>query len=132
MRFRLFAVVTLLAILVAVAPANAQRAVNAISSSISFEFTVGDETLPPGTYLVTRHVTGLGDLEIRSLSGDRTVTVPVITRLAKASPAKQAPHASLVFDKVGDRKFLSEVWMANEDGYLVQATREQHEHVLVK
>jgi hypothetical protein len=38
----------------------------------------------------------------------------------------------LVFDKVGDRHYLSEVWMPGLDGFLLQARAEQHSHRLVK
>jgi hypothetical protein len=36
-----------------------------------------------------------------------------------------------VFDRVGDERFLSEVWLPGEDGYLVRGTAAQHQHDIV-
>ncbi len=50
----------------------------------------------------------------------------VITRLA--SPAGRPSEGRLVFDKVGDRYTLSEIWMPGMDGFLVHATKGTHAH----
>lgn len=97
--------------------------------SVPFKFTIGDTHLPAGTYYFVP-VTAATRLEVRD-SGQKVVSqLPVITRLAKAS-GKSATAARLVFDTVADERFLSEVWIAGTDGYLVRATGEKHEHVHV-
>jgi hypothetical protein len=54
----------------------------------------------------------------------------VLTRIAEPDPP--ASEAKVVFDKVGDVYYLSEVWMPGSDGFLLMATKEKHTHVKVK
>ncbi len=37
----------------------------------------------------------------------------------------------LVFDKIGTKLELSEVWLPNQDGFLLLATKGRHEHAVV-
>ncbi len=37
----------------------------------------------------------------------------------------------LVFDKIGGKFLLSEVWFPGRDGYLLLATKDAHEHAVV-
>ncbi len=53
-----------------------------------------------------------------------------ITRLA--APEVSLVDAHLVFDKVGDTYYLSEVWMPGEDGFLLYAAKGKHTHTLIK
>jgi hypothetical protein len=50
-----------------------------------------------------------------------------ITRLARQH-MDDAPQASFVFDKVGEQRTLTEVWLPDQDGYLVDSTTAEHEH----
>ena len=96
--------------------------------SVPFKFTIGDTHLAAGTYYFVT-LAGATRMEVRD-SGQKVVgQIPVITRLAK--PAKSSTAARLVFDTVADERFLSEIWIAGTDGYLVRATGEKHEHVHV-
>jgi hypothetical protein len=58
------------------------------------------------------------------------VFLNTVTRLAAAEPP--GGDTRVVFDKVGDTCYLSEVWLAGEDGYLVYAAKGKHTHVSVK
>ena len=49
----------------------------------------------------------------------------VITRLGRHD---KDTGTELIFDKVGDKFMLSEIWMPNQDGFLVLNTPVDHEH----
>lgn len=40
--------------------------------------------------------------------------------------------AGLVFDVVGDKNVLSEIWIPGVDGYLIQVSKGHHTHKVVK
>ena len=46
--------------------------------------------------------------------------------------AKNDGHVRLVFDQVGEERYLSEVWMPGMDGLLIRATSERHKHESVE
>ena len=60
----------------------------------------------------------------------RRPAVRTITTLA----AGDAPsdNLRLVFDRIGDRRFLSEVWFPKSDGLLVHGTPQEHKHDVLK
>lgn len=98
-----------------------------VTADVPFEFVVGDKILAAGNYTFSADSSAQGILQIASASGGRNA-FSIISRLG-------TPHstgAMLVFDKVGDRHYLSEVWMPDADGYLLQARPEQHTHNVVK
>jgi hypothetical protein len=97
--------------------------------SVPFKFMAGSSTLPPGTYYFATQASATR-MEVRDASQKVVSMIPVITRLAKTS-SKAAGSTRLVFDTMGEERYLSEVWMAGADGYLVRATAEKHEHALV-
>ena len=99
--------------------------------SVPFKFTAGSSALPAGTYYFTTQASA-SRMEVRDASQKVVSLIPVITRLAKTG-GKSAASASarLVFDTVGEERYLSEVWMAGADGFLVRATSEKHEHAIV-
>lgn len=53
-----------------------------------------------------------------------------LVQLAQYLVEQLEPH--IVFDKIGERYFLSEVWLPGADGYLLHATNEKHTHQHVK
>jgi hypothetical protein len=78
-----------------------------LKANIPFRFTVADTSLPAGEYTIKRvDDTNPGALEIRS--ANNRVSVVFLTESAQAehSPTK----SDLVFNKVGSRYFLSQVW----------------------
>ena len=62
-----------------------------------------------------------------STMGVSTVSI-VITRLGRHD---KDTDAEFVFDKVANKVMLSEVWLPNEDGYLILSTPGAHEHRVV-
>ena len=57
-------------------------------------------------------------MEVRDASQKVVSLIPVITRLAKTGGKSLAStSARLVFDTVGEERYLSEVWIAGTDGF---------------
>ena len=101
--FRLFFGVSLL-VLLAVVSAGANSGIN-VRATIPFDFTVGDKTLPAGTYTV-RSINSYGVLAIRS--EDYTQDTLIVTNAVEAQ--NEPEPAKLTFRKYGDLYFLAEVW----------------------
>ena len=117
-----------LALLVIATAAQAQ-ATNQLAVDINHAFSAGDKEMASGRYVIERSNTNPPILVMRAETGSSRVMLPVVTRLAQASMNASDPR--LVFDQVGDQYFLSEVWMAGQDGFLVRAEKESHEHVVM-
>jgi len=100
-----------------------------VETKVPFEFHVGKNLYPAGTYFVTRRT---DSDTLQMLRDDRKHLVPllVITRLAKRG--SDAPKASVVFDVVNKQHFISEVWIAGSDGYQVGTLTQAHKHELVE
>ena len=93
-----------LSVLLAVVPAGANSGLK-VRATIPFDFTVGEETLPAGTYTVEA-INSHGLLAIRNEDYTRGILI-----LTGAKEAKNEPEpAKLTFRKYGDLCFLGEVW----------------------
>ena len=68
-------------------------------------------------------------LIFRSTKGP-AAEAPVVTRLAQ--PAVPLVEPKIIFDKVGDKYIVSEVWLPGRDGFLLAGTKEPHTHHAVK
>lgn len=134
MKQRLFVFAAVLSLLILAVP-SAARAANAgaqLDAKVPHAFMVGDKSFPAGNYtFVTRRDSGPAVLTIRAASGGDSTPITVMTRLAPMAAAGDKSGARLVFDTVGDQRFLSEVWFAGQDGYLVRGTTEDHKHDVV-
>jgi cytochrome c5 len=102
------------------------QSVESVRAQIPYEFTVASQVLPAGTYTLT--VTKFG-LQVQSTTGGALVRAAIITRLT--GPTEFLRGGSLVFDKVGNVRILSEVWMAGADGILLHTTPKSHNHDVV-
>jgi hypothetical protein len=71
---------------------------------------VGDTTLPAGKYEIRALDDMPGVLELRSVSGHTVVNVDAES--VKTKDERIANKCELVFDKVGDKYFLSQVFVA--------------------
>ena len=127
--FTAFAV-TCLAILATGLPSHAQSSSGTISAKIPFEFLVGSKAFPAGQYNLVHQPRALPALQIQSADGKHHAALTVITRLAKLHEG-DAPRASFVFDTVGAKHYLSEVWIQGEDGYLLHESKEEEKHDVV-
>ncbi len=141
MKYRILVVVSCLAALAASLPVRGQDVDNEFAFKVAFDFTVDGKVLEAGRYMVTPDSTDANGLAIYELSKDRRVRgtdgsrfrmdLPAITRLARQH-MDDAPKASFVFDKVGEQRTLTEIWLPGQDGYLVDSTKAEHEHDVVE
>ena len=92
-----------------------------IEADVPFSFTVRETTLPPGKY-VFRRVNDVEPqvLEVRSARGRKAVIFE-----AESAQANQTPRdADLVFDKIGDQYFLSQILTSDSNlGYQLPKTK---------
>jgi hypothetical protein len=109
-----------LSVLLAVVSARADSGMN-MRATIPFDFTVGDETLPAGTYTVAA-INTHGLLMIRSEDYSRGKFINAYAKQAEESPWS----AKLVFRKYGDLYFLAEV-CANGAGQEVFKSRKERQ-----
>jgi hypothetical protein len=121
-------VVALVTVLAGIAgPARAQTAIQA-RVTIDFSFVAGGKDLPAGVYELTADP-GSGRVVLQSKDGKvGTVMLPVITRLGRHDNDRDP---EVVFDKIGGKSILSEVWLPGNDGYLLNETKEDHEHRVI-
>jgi hypothetical protein len=104
-------------------------AVEGLRVNIPFQFMVGKAILPAGHYSIIRST---DDLAVRVVGEGKepSADAMVLTRLA-GDIHTTPKDAQVVFDKIGDKYILSEVWIPGTDGYLLSATKEKHEHKVV-
>ena len=104
------------------------------SVTIPFKFMVAKKEMPAGKYELLK-VEGPGqgsNLVLRNSQVKTSIYVSVIERLAETDPM-QKHGVRAVFDTVGDQKFLSEFWPAdNADGYLLGITKGEQKHEVVE
>jgi hypothetical protein len=92
--------------------ANAQvESVPEIEANVPFSFVVGDTTLPAGKYQIRTIDDGANVvLEIRSENGRTAVVFDTVQ--AQLEGDRIQHKTELVFDKVDDLHFLTQVWVA--------------------
>ena len=107
----------------------AQSTAEVLKAKIDFAFSVGNKVLPAGEYVFTKDE-GAQAFRIQGAGNTRHM-VNIITQLSgevRANPK----GAALVFDTVGDKYILSEIWIPGVEGFLVQVTKGAHTHKVVK
>lgn len=101
--------------------ANAQALEEgAIEADVPFAFIVGQKTFPAGKYTLKRaDDTNPGVLEISNDKGRGTI----FFEAQSAEAAEYPRQTNLVFDKIGDQYFLSEIWASDTKlGYRLPKT----------
>jgi hypothetical protein len=94
--------------------------------TIDFPFSAAGVPQEAGAYEIEATA---GRVILRSTAANaKPVTMLVITRLGRHDTD---PGAELVFDKVGEKSELSEIWLPKVDGYLVSGAKGDHEHRVV-
>jgi hypothetical protein len=91
---------------------------------IGFPFVAGGKAFAPGKYTI--EMPDANSIALRSASGSAIMVV--LTQLGRHDKDRDC---ELVFDKVGDKSLLSEVWFPDRDGYLVLSSKEAHTHAVV-
>ena len=84
---------------------------NPIQANVPFAFAIGNTTLPAGKYEIRKiEDNSPSVLEVRSVNGRTKVVFETEDAQTRADQA--ASKTELVFDKVGDQYFLSQIWVA--------------------
>jgi hypothetical protein len=96
--------------------------------TVPFEFTAAGKTLPAGEY-VFRHSLGSSLITVENAKATVVAKLMIVTSLARSSDGDD--HL-LAFDKIGDKKILSEVWLQGRQGALVNSQQGEHEHEIIR
>lgn len=102
---------------------------DALTANIPFSFVVMNTTQPPGTYEF--HVTDRDEAIEFNSRGQAGGIVGIVMRLGQPEMSNRTLAGRLVFDKVGDQRILSEVWLPGAVGFLVHAESATHTHETV-
>jgi hypothetical protein len=103
---------------------------DAIIVEIPFPFSVGKQPFPAGTYRVGHRVSQFPSIQLDSLDGQTKVPLLAIVRMPRDRTA-DAREAALVFEKVGEKHFLLEVWLPGRDGFRMRSPKKGHEQVVL-
>ena len=91
------------------------QVVDSIVADIPFAFTIRNMTMPPGQYTIKRaYALSEGVMEITSMSGHERMAFLVDT----AYLSKRPDQTELIFDRVGDQYFLSEIFEAGDSTWV--------------
>ena len=99
-----------LGLLIVVSSAQAQE--TRVRADIPFDFIVGNQVLSAGEYMVASE--GATNQVIVIRSNDRKTAILALTN--SCSSSKPSDTTKLVFHRLADRYFLSQVWVAGNSG----------------
>ena len=100
-----------------------------VQAKIPYEFTAAGEVLPAGEYSFN-YDGGQRVMTVKNTEKGSAVMMPIVTLLSGA--IHTTPDDShIVFDKVGNKHYLSEIWIPGMDGISLRSTKEKHEHEMV-
>jgi cytochrome c5 len=111
-------VIAVLFMLFASAPSFGQT--QGMNVEIPFQFILGSQTLPAGTYSFSVDNFGL----VLQSDSEGKLHAMIITRLT--GPSGFLQEGSLVFDKASAGSILSEVWIPGSDGILLHSIPKGH------
>jgi len=95
-----------------------------LRADVPIAFNVAGKVLPAGNYVFSPTT----DNRSVKIAGEKDSAVAlVLTRLA-AGIHTTPGDSHIVFDKVGEDYFLSEIWIPGRDGFVLRATEENHTH----
>jgi hypothetical protein len=100
-----------------------------VTVKIPFGFKAAGTAFPAGDYSFD-YKSGQNFVRVRGIDKGPVAQVLIITRLAGAIHTTQG-DAHVVFDKIGNDHFLSELWIPGMDGIDLLSTKENHEHEIV-
>ncbi len=99
-----------------------------VSVNVPFSFFVTGEEMPAGRYDIRAQSNDLATLIVQNEATGRSVFAPVLERLADTG----SEQASVVFDKVGGKRFLSEIHIPAKDGFLVGIAKGHETHEVLR
>lgn len=127
MRFRTLGVLAVLGLAIGARTTSAQPTI--VAADVPFAFEAAGRTLPAGHYEFREMDNGTV-INVIGKGKTADLVVPVTTRLASEVHG-HVGDSHVVFDIVGGRHLLSEVWTSGNDGYLLHATKEAHTHHVI-
>ncbi len=98
-----------------------------VVADIQFPFMAGGKEYPAGKYQIDTGAQ-MEELILRSEATGKGGLLPFTTRLSQREPDK----TELVFDKAGDKYYLSEIYMPGIDGFELKGASGKHTHIKVK
>ncbi len=101
------------------------QAATQFRANIPFQFVVEGKTFGAGEYDFVQNDDE--SIQVLAVKKGPSAVALVVSRLG-GDIHTTPKDIHVVFDKVGDTYFLSEVWVPNMDGYLLRATKEKHTH----
>jgi len=126
MRKQVLAVVVVCAVVLGL-PSGLAWAANSGVVDIPFNFIMKDKEMPAGRYEISLEGSDMSRLVIRAKNPGVAFVVPVMTRLADTG----AKEPKVVFDKAGEKHYLSEIHLPGNDGFAVQGAPGKHTHETV-
>jgi hypothetical protein len=115
---------TLAAFVISLAAAGAVSAQSVtLQAKIPFSFAVNGKTLPAGEYVVFQG-SAPGTMMIRGAGNGAGALTRVVP---PAEPSAHTGTARLVFNRYGERYFLSQIWTGADQGSQVPVTRTERE-----
>lgn len=100
-----------------------------VRAQIPFEFMAAGKVFTAGEY-VFNYDSGKLFLSVQGTEKGSAALVPIVTMLAGAMHTTPK-DAHVVFDKIGNNRYLSELWISGMDGMDLLSTKEKHEHEIV-
>lgn len=122
MKRQALSLISLLSLLLVAGLAVAQT--SHVRSNVPFNFTVGNKTLPAGTYDI-RAISSSGDNTLLLQARDGNSSMMVFSNAAEN--VKPADKTKLVFNRYRDQYFLTEIWVegATRGRQLPKTSREK-------
>ncbi len=97
-------------------------------ATIPFAFAVSATDLPAGQYEILVEDPSIGTLLLKNTATGKNTLVPFSTRLAM----RDGDQDEMVFDRAGDKYYLSEIHISGSDGYFIPGAPGPHTHSKVK
>jgi hypothetical protein len=95
---------------------------------VPFEFTADGKVYAAGKYEISQAPGAANQLRLREIQSNNSAFVAVLTRISRTD----GQESRVVFDKVGENSFLSELHIAGADGFHFKGAPGAHTHVSVK
>jgi hypothetical protein len=110
--------------------ASAQK-VPSVNMTVDHPFIVSGKTLPAGDYAIT-YDSGSHVFSIMGSTNKADAIAVVEVRLSVPKENLNPTESRLVFTVVGDKFVLSEIWLPDQNGFLVGAERLAHTRNVTK
>ncbi len=110
--------------------AAAQTQHDQMRITIPFSFTLSDQKLPAGTYLVVEREGQLLSLRNTEGTGNYFMVMNPADRLDHYAYFDQEPQAKMVFHRYGDQYFLAELGMGNASSWQLEKSIYENQYII--